>query len=626
MSTPLSIIRIGFVALIVLSMSACQNPQREAMRELNRRGIEASGSSLLAATVKGDTELAKLLLQAKVYSGQRDAAGNSPLHISIERGHLGLAWELIENGADLNSQTPKGVTPLSLAVFKGETALADQILDAGAPPTGLTPDGDKLLPWAIRNGRLAYVRRLMERGADPHQKDSEGNPLLHVAMESGRRGLAVELLKLGADAAAVNAHGESALVAAMRKSWRDLYRPLVQAGADPNLPDQYGRIPLQVVIDAGDLELAKLLADLGARPHSGSWSDALWNAINQRNLPVCRLLLGLGISPETPDGTGRRPIEVALAEDLPDFLHLFLCYGADGDSLYYEACRRKQNHHVSLLLAHGGLPRPLAAPSSDTPLGFAIRHNDRQAVSLLLDRGAALETLVSEGQTPLCLAISLGRTRIVEQLLAAGADPNEELARPVSPLFMKTVRGGTMRWILRKERKITPIMLAANCGKPAIARALIAAGAKTSVWTQPNRMWPINIAARKNDVGMMRVLLGQDPYAEERHMLVDLSEQRAWVYDSSGSEIFSTKISSGKRGHATPTGTYAITNKYRHWTSTIYHASMPCFQRLSCSDFGFHQGNVPGYPASHGCIRVPYGKAQKLFALTRVGDRVEIRP
>jgi lipoprotein-anchoring transpeptidase ErfK/SrfK len=53
---------------------------------------------------------------------------------------------------------------------------------------------------------------------------------------------------------------------------------------------------------------------------------------------------------------------------------------------------------------------------------------------------------------------------------------------------------------------------------------------------------------------------------------------------------------------------------------------MPCFQRLSCSDFGFHQGHVPGYPASHGCIRVPPGNAQKLFALTELGDRVEIRP
>jgi lipoprotein-anchoring transpeptidase ErfK/SrfK len=53
---------------------------------------------------------------------------------------------------------------------------------------------------------------------------------------------------------------------------------------------------------------------------------------------------------------------------------------------------------------------------------------------------------------------------------------------------------------------------------------------------------------------------------------------------------------------------------------------MPYFQRLSCSDFGLHQGVVPGYPASHGCIRVPAGNAAKLFTMTEAGDRVRILP
>ena len=53
---------------------------------------------------------------------------------------------------------------------------------------------------------------------------------------------------------------------------------------------------------------------------------------------------------------------------------------------------------------------------------------------------------------------------------------------------------------------------------------------------------------------------------------------------------------------------------------------MPYFQRLSCGDFGLHQGYVPKYPASHGCIRVPAGKASELFSLTRRGDRVRIKP
>jgi ankyrin repeat protein len=621
-----STLRTGLAALLALSLAACRSPQREALRELQRRGVEASGPALLAAVEAGDAELARLLLQARVYAGQRDAAGNPPLPVAIDRGHLAIAWGLIENGADLAAPNPAGVTPVSLAVFRGETAIADRLLDVGAPPEGLTPDGDKVLPWAIRHGRLVFVRRLMEGGADPHQKDAADNPLLHVAIEAGRRDLADELLALGADAAAVNGAGESALVAALRKDWRDLVAPLVRAGADPNLPARDGRVPLEAAIDARDLGLARQLGGLGAHPAGGSWSAALWRSFDERDLEVCRFLLGLGVPPDSPAPDGRRPLEAALLADRPDFLHLFLCYGADGDALYYEASRRKLDHHVGLLLAHCGRPRPLPAPFLDTPLGLAIRHDDAKAVAMLLDRGTPPDQPVAEGQSPLHLAIVLGRPRIVRELLERGIDANAPLAPAVSDAFLRLVRGGTLRWLLRNDQNITPLMLAADCGCPDTARALLAAGARTSAWTRRNRMWPINIAARKGDVRMMRAILGKDPHVEQRRIVVDLSDQRAWLYDSSGLELYTTKVSTGRSGFATPTGTFAITNKYRNWTSTIYDASMPCFQRLSCGDFGFHQGNVPGYPASHGCIRVPAGNAQKLFALTDLGDRVEIQP
>ena len=125
---------------------------------------------------------------------------------------------------------------------------------------------------------------------------------------------------------------------------------------------------------------------------------------------------------------------------------------------------------------------------------------------------------------------------------------------------------------------------------------------------------------------MMRLLLGKDPVAEERIVEIRLSEQQLRVYGPAGEELFSTRVSTGKKGYRTPPGEYAITNRHRHWTSTIYHSSMPYFQRLSCRDFGFHQGYVPSYPASHGCIRVPAAKARELFALTQLGDRVRILP
>ena len=86
-----------------------------------------------------------------------------------------------------------------------------------------------------------------------------------------------------------------------------------------------------------------------------------------------------------------------------------------------------------------------------------------------------------------------------------------------------------------------------------------------------------------------------------------------------------TKVSSGKREKPTPPGKYVVTQKYPDWRSTLYHnASMPFFLRLSCSPVGLHAGVIPGYPASHGCVRLPREVAQKLFTMIPKGTVVEI--
>ena len=265
-------------------------------------------------------------------------------------------------------------------------------------------------------------------------------------------------------------------------------------------------------------------------------------------------------------------------------------------------------------------------PSLDTPLAAAIRTKQDKIAAFLLRNGADMGLRLAQGQTPLHLAIARACPLTVKQLLDAGADPNTPFNLPVSDEFLKCVRPGVLRWVLKYDRGVTPLMLAADSGAVGSARALIQAGAKTGVRTRATDIWPINFASRRSDVRMMRLFLGRDPLREERRIEIRLSEQRARVYDATGNEIFNTKVSTGKKGHDTPTGEYVITNKYRDWNSTLYHASMPYFQRLSCGDFGLHQGNVPDYPASHGCIRVPAGNAQKLFLMTQSGDRVNIIP
>lgn len=107
-------------------------------------------------------------------------------------------------------------------------------------------------------------------------------------------------------------------------------------------------------------------------------------------------------------------------------------------------------------------------------------------------------------------------------------------------------------------------------------------------------------------------------------MLVSLKEQRINVYR--GTELItSSPISSGKPGHSTPTGVFSILEKRRKHFSNLYDsAPMPFMQRLTWSGVALHEGRLPGYPASHGCIRLPRQFAQDLFALTERGLHVVV--
>jgi lipoprotein-anchoring transpeptidase ErfK/SrfK len=105
-------------------------------------------------------------------------------------------------------------------------------------------------------------------------------------------------------------------------------------------------------------------------------------------------------------------------------------------------------------------------------------------------------------------------------------------------------------------------------------------------------------------------------------LVVSLGKQRVQIFDRNG-QVTSAPISSGARGHATPTGIFSVLDKRRIHFSNLYDsAPMPFMQRITWSGVALHAGHLPGYPASHGCIRMPYGFAQRLFGMTKVGARV----
>ena len=112
--------------------------------------------------------------------------------------------------------------------------------------------------------------------------------------------------------------------------------------------------------------------------------------------------------------------------------------------------------------------------------------------------------------------------------------------------------------------------------------------------------------------------------SEPVSIVISLLEQRAFVYRGA-SMIAATTISSGKDGKDTPLGTYPILQKNAVHKSSLYDdASMPFMQRLTWDGIAIHAGRNPGFPASHGCIRVPLGFAKQLFGVTTLGTTVTV--
>ncbi|RYD36568.1 MAG: hypothetical protein EOP85_18195, partial [Verrucomicrobiaceae bacterium] len=403
---------------------------------------------------------------------------------------------------------------------------------------------------------------------------------------------------------------------------------LIKNGADANHRHPSGNYPspLEKAFAGNKLEFCKLFLEHATKAPEGSWDPWLAKACRSRNHEAARLLLNHGAKARTRGPGGLYPVEVAALASDATFVKLLMDYGNPAGQALYHACAPGDHEMASLLVWCGEPAGSTRIPSLDTPLIAAVRGRHDRIAALLIEQGADPGLRLPEGQTLLHLAVATGCARTVKLLLDAGADPNAGFEHPVSPAFLQSVQRGRARWALKYDKNVMPLMVASDSGNIETTRSLIRAGAKMNVRTKTTSLWPINFASLRKDVRMMRLFLGKDPVKEERHIEIRLSEQRARLLDADGKEIFVTKVSTGRKGFSTPTGEYVITNKYRDWTSTIYDASMPYFQRLSCGDFGLHQGVVPGYPASHGCIRVPAGNAAKLFTLTQAGDRVRILP
>lgn len=272
-----------------------------------------------------------------------------------------------------------------------------------------------------------------------------------------------------------------------------------------------------------------------------------------------------------------------------------------------------------------GVPVDVPMSDGDTPLLSAMRRGSADLASICLDWCAAVNAVGVDGATPLVMAIVSGQSGLARQLVEAGADANAPLPAPAPAAVVDTFRDPWFVTQLKSDAGITPLMLASVQGDEGLVSLLLEYGGRPYQRTRRYTTDALTLACRAGQLRCAQRLLRRDPDAPDgQRVIVTLGDQRATLLR--GEEVVLTsRVSTGKKGYATPTGEFLITSKHRDWTSTIYKAPMPYLLRLNASAIGLHQGVVPGYPASHGCIRLPANQAAAFFKTARIGDRVLIR-
>jgi lipoprotein-anchoring transpeptidase ErfK/SrfK len=145
---------------------------------------------------------------------------------------------------------------------------------------------------------------------------------------------------------------------------------------------------------------------------------------------------------------------------------------------------------------------------------------------------------------------------------------------------------------------------------------------------EPERMPPPRVQHSNHHQAKKQIKPTKEAVKPQGPLIIAISinKQHLKIYDANG--LFAeTPISTGMRGHTTPMGVFSIIQKQKFHESNIYSgAPMPFMERITWSGIAMHAGVLPGYPASHGCIRMPMGFAVKMYGWTRMGARVVITP
>ncbi|MEX0714509.1 MAG: ankyrin repeat domain-containing protein [Pirellulales bacterium] len=480
---------------------------------------------LRAATREGNFEAVRMLLR---HGADRAPAGFNDLMWAIAIGTVEDVASELRRRADLAARDCWEMTPWLLSLLTGDIAKAGLLLEAGADLNDRGRCGKTALMYPVSCNHVEMTRWLLALGVDSNACDDTGTPPM-AAAESGAADCVRLLLEAGANPGQVSRFGDFAVTTAHDAA---TLRLLVAAGADINAVAGDGYCLLKRAAEEGDAELVQAILGLGADVDTTSTGDtALHSAVAWDQLDIVELLLAHGTDPNAQDVDGWTPLMFAGSLEC---VELLLGAGADvhiADQMGAQVLRHHGDTEILGRLLQAGADFEGSAGSCGTALHAACESGDLAAARYLLAQGANVNATTIWGQTPLMEAAERGHADLLRLFLAAGADVSAadeegrtalfyaaapegftafELAHEYSPedcpedaelrdaltrqgieipapdygyrpsddtavLEMLVQAGADLE--ARDAKGLTPLLLAARCGRPARVAALVRLGA-----------------------------------------------------------------------------------------------------------------------------------------------------
>lgn len=479
---------LGAVSLLVAGAAAAESPVADALMNGDRaQAIELieAGTDVNAAQGDGTTplhwavyRLDPALVESLLDRGARpdptNAYGSSPLAEAVKAADAALVRLLLEAGADVEAPNADGQTALMLAARTGSIEVARLLIDYGADIAAKELwRGQTVLMWAADARFAALVELLIERGAavddravandwgvqvtsEPRAqyRPTGGLTALLYAARAGCSGCVAALLDAGADVDRPNPDGVTPLMLAIDNFAYDTARLLLDRGANPHLWDWWGRTALYITVDMSSFgtrrgepgirgetaaaDLLELLLTVGADPNSqlnmhrpgrgGNSSRFVDDLLTTGATPLLRAAIGHDVRAVSA------LLEHGALVDLPNAMGVTPLMGAAGVGvsprdrrLSYDGDVEARSIETLGLLLAAGADIDAALPAAYSRTGRIARP------STMTER---------EGQTALYGSIKWGWARVVEFLLANGADVDVIDAHGMSPLDQALGRTG----------------------------------------------------------------------------------------------------------------------------------------------------------------------------------------